>query len=73
MRKFFFTMALLGSFGFHVNLGFSQESVDPGAVPNKDSRNPYGGVCCASNSSCQHPVFGLIADSTWTPGVIFCP
>ncbi len=63
-------MAFLGSMmltGISVN---AQEEEEP--CPDGSTTTSWGGVCCASDESCDHPFYGLVADSTWTRCVATC-
>ena len=52
---------------------FTSEMVLAQESGTGDSGTDYGGMCCqALAQSCDHPMFGLIAESKWVPDVTSC-
>ena len=69
IKSFVFGLAFLGSMGFG---GFAANAQEDGVPCPDGTGGSWGGVCCESSSSCQHPYAGNIAASSWTDCVAFC-
>jgi hypothetical protein len=65
MKKLIFGLAFIGSITMF-STAIKAQGVGGGG-------NSYGGVCCLSELDCEHPKYGLVAESTWTPDISFCP
>ena len=61
--------------GWQFNLGGTEEVYSDKEVALENAyagSNSYGGVCCKSSNSCQHPAFGNFAASSWKSGRSVC-
>lgn len=69
MKKVLFGLAFIGAMAFSGITVNAQEEEEP--CP-EGSTNNWGGVCCQSSLSCDHPYYGLTYSSTWTRCVETC-
>jgi hypothetical protein len=70
IKSFVFGLAFLGAMGFGGFAANAQEDGEP--CPDGSTTTSWGGVCCQSFSSCQHPYAGNIAASSWRDCVATC-
>lgn len=63
-------MAFIGSLMLTGISANAQEDEEP--CPDGTTTTSWGGLCCASSRSCQHPYAGNIAASSWTSCVATC-
>jgi len=72
----FGAMAFMLMAGWQFSIGGTEEVYSDKELALENAiagSNSYGGVCCKSKLSCQHPAYGNFAASSWKSGSnVYC-